>query len=1126
MKNYLSLRMALLAVVTGVSMTSHAAVSVSPGGQPGYSISVSTPPGRGPEPSISINYTGGRNGSVGTGWSLNVGAQITRCAGIKAIDGMPGTINFMATDKLCFNGARLIALDGSGNPVTGLASRDAEGLGASAYREFRVETDSRTRVRAYGMVGTSGETGPQYFQVWQADGSMAVLGKGPDDFGSNALVVGSQVAYAKTGMTWLVSEMRDRHGNSIRFFYDQASYSLGTNVGGTDGYATPGLDVVVREIQYGPGNKVVFSYSERADTPGAREETLYRGNKSVSVRLLNAISTYVNAPTDVGSISGAVHAQTTRLSYDTGTVSGRPRLKDARVCTTPAGGTCLPATSFTYTEGGPTSYSEVAGLNLPNDIYSPLGTSGSPSGAVSADFDNDGKTDLLKISVYGSPRNVIYRSLGNGQFATVIDPVIANERFTVESWPWPTDCRIDVIVRDFNGDGRPDIFRFVNKYEFVVGENPCPSMSSALYLNLPSGFVKKDVTGFPQRFREWYPEFFQSEEGPSPYKGWGAAENFFLLDLNGDGILDVITSKIEGKDFAASTFDLCPSGQCTRAFLGNGEGGFSEVPTNLAPYPMIQLGYTGLGGSATVDLDADGLSDLIVMDPRSEMYSGAYSADFRWADIAISRGDGNFDFKKHDQLINSVASAMAFDSQGDGQLEVRLTYSGLNGGGTYVWSLPDPLFSVIPQPPWKGVPEWIGDQPLAGGGYPVLLDFNGDGRSDSLFLIPRIEAVQPHEEYLQVMMQLSKGNNQATQDRAFNIPLNKLGTMQNGMAGGTYKRQMFIGNFTGKSSVEVLSLGDVASGETSNALYTPDNPIPPDRLLTVREGAAGVTSITYQPAAATDRVSVETSADTGQVSVAPSGVIVTALSSPSGVPGQPSVTEYAYAGQRADKNGRGSLGYRIFKSQTDTPNGRKMTSVTRFSQSFPYVGMPMSTRTVLSSLAVADQGQVLMTKEFAYCDAANDAGARDALIAGAGNCAPVVSPIKRTYARLVRSVGYDLDGSVMPTQTITTDVNGAGYPTTVATIASLNGQLFRSTETTSYLADDAACSTAQVCRWWIARPDRVTVSKSAPNVLPTVVAGNEPLATGINGTVPNVPQGPQGLPAALVAAMWQILADD
>ena len=86
---------------------SGAAVSVSPSGQPGYSIKVQTPPGCGPEPSISINYSGARNGAVGTGWTLSVGAQITRCAGIKAIDGMPGTVNFDATDKLGGNRPRV-----------------------------------------------------------------------------------------------------------------------------------------------------------------------------------------------------------------------------------------------------------------------------------------------------------------------------------------------------------------------------------------------------------------------------------------------------------------------------------------------------------------------------------------------------------------------------------------------------------------------------------------------------------------------------------------------------------------------------------------------------------------------------------------------------------------------------------------------------------------------------------------------------------------------------------------------------------------------------------------------------------------------------------------------------------
>ncbi len=111
-------------------------------------------------------------------------------------------------------------------------------------------------------------------------------------------------------------------------------------------------------MQYS-GNKVVFSYSDRAATsPQDASEAYNTLGKTVSLRLLNSITTYVNSPnttTALGAASEAVATETTKLTYTNGPISsGRSLLAKIQTCAgVPTSTRCLPANNFfTYAPGG------------------------------------------------------------------------------------------------------------------------------------------------------------------------------------------------------------------------------------------------------------------------------------------------------------------------------------------------------------------------------------------------------------------------------------------------------------------------------------------------------------------------------------------------------------------------------------------------------------------------------------------------------------------------------------------------------------------------------------------------------------------------------------------------------
>ena len=83
---------------------------VSESGAATYNVPISIPKGTaGVAPQVSLNYSSqAGDGIVGQGWSLSASSAVTRCGKTPVYDGKQGGVSLTKSDRLCFNGQRLL----------------------------------------------------------------------------------------------------------------------------------------------------------------------------------------------------------------------------------------------------------------------------------------------------------------------------------------------------------------------------------------------------------------------------------------------------------------------------------------------------------------------------------------------------------------------------------------------------------------------------------------------------------------------------------------------------------------------------------------------------------------------------------------------------------------------------------------------------------------------------------------------------------------------------------------------------------------------------------------------------------------------------------------------------------
>lgn len=587
------------------------------GGKATYQIPIALPPGRsGMQPGVSLNYSSGSgNGIAGMGWSLNAGSSIHRCGRTVAQDDSNQSVTYdAAKDRLCLDGARLIATNGNNYGTHGT--------------QYRTELDSFARVTQNGDVNGTATS----FTVEHADNRISIYG-GSNDSRHNA-------SGRSEHLSWAISRVKDRTNkqNTIKYYY-------GSNFG-------QGEKLLTHITYSGDENvdgdrKVSFEYEVRPDSGAA----YLAGGLRERTRRLKTIKTWYSAN------------QIREYTLNYGAVSSATKRSLLRSVTECAYKNsvkhCLPATTFSWqdsamkytlqarsnweTSGWVTDSAlpvvDVDGdgrkefivtlrkdlvtpathklqsrradgtLDWSMDIDSGLATS-IQNNYSRTDINNDGLTDFLMADY------------GYNVSSKLAELIFVGVKITGSSASWEVLKRTGITFShktsltsfssgggrliDINADGKTDIIR----NEHIASGN---SYATRLGYYLNIGSDKEANFGSLQQIKLW----------PQSDQDFTKVKLNQIRDINGDGLMDVMLSD-----------SYCDMNQVTDEVLINNGSGFTSksyaqlgIPTHAHPQQSYHL---------WVDINNDGLEDYLYV-PNSSNHADNASKLWRYQ---LNTGNG------------------------------------------------------------------------------------------------------------------------------------------------------------------------------------------------------------------------------------------------------------------------------------------------------------------------------------------------------------------------------------------------------------------------------------------------------------------------------------------------------
>ncbi len=400
----------------------------------------------------------------------------------------------------------------------------------------------------------------------------------------------------------------------------------------------------------------------------------------------SALGQYVTMSATVTSgVSGTVLFSDGGTPLGTAVVTGSQATFTTRML--PAGPHTVVATySGDLTHGPSSSVARVQSVNaaaasgLANAVSYAVGAS--PIGLAAADFNGDGKTDLVTANTGGTISVLL--GTGSGTFQ-------AASSYAVGTNPSA------VVTGDFNNDGKTDIAvvnQGSNNVSILLGKGD-GTFQAAVNYPTGKGPVSMALGDFD---RDGRADLVIAN---------GTDGTITVLSGNGDGTfrtsgVPISTYSISFVAVADFNLDGKPdilyvySNYYYYILLGNGDGTFQSA---------LGTSANSFYGTTVGDLNGDGKPDLI-------------TADSTGVSVLLGKGDGTFQTYVHYATGFQGASVMLADVNGDGKLDVVDVNS---TGGSVAVLMGNGDGTLQP-----AISYTVGSSPQR----VVAGDFNGDGRTD------------------------------------------------------------------------------------------------------------------------------------------------------------------------------------------------------------------------------------------------------------------------------------------------------------------------------------------------------------------------------------------------------------
>ncbi|EID4418136.1 VCBS repeat-containing protein [Vibrio vulnificus] len=501
-------------------------------------------------PELGISYSSSaQNGDLGIGWSLSGVESITRCKGSYFVDGNNVAVTGQKSDKFCFNGMRLV---------------NVEGQYGAAGTEYRTLSDTYKKI----VLHRSMQESDSWFEVWDSNGVRSEF----------------RPQHAPSGqapLTWFLTKKNDLSGNSISYRYKKKPNEINSRV-------------YLSEIDYS-AFKIRLNYENSNKT----RVDYIAGVKNVDNYRLTDISVFKDDETDpflaVLADYDLNESQLDLLSKIRVARNGRSEIDAFRIDWSSAGTNKfidykrVLSGDFSSEKYAVREFADIDGNGIPDfvgfakdGVYVAFGEVGGtysvPQKLVRgyveetggwnvashprmlSDVNGDGKADIVGFANAG-----IYVSLSEGK--TFKQGTFWSNAYGV-SGGWSVQAH-ERMLADVNGDGFNDVVGFAHQ---------------GVYVSLSDG----------KTFSE--PKLWISQFGNN--QGWSNTYHIrTVADINGDGMADVVGFSHQGVNIALSTGN---------SFVDQGKDslwleGFGYSQGWTKEYHIRQV----------KDVNGDGLADII-----------------------------------------------------------------------------------------------------------------------------------------------------------------------------------------------------------------------------------------------------------------------------------------------------------------------------------------------------------------------------------------------------------------------------------------------------------------------------------------------------------------------------------